>query len=589
MPRGRRPGPGTAEEKAAIRREKVRLNVQAYRKRKQEAQKGSAEESKPNLRWVEDTKWQNEYEQQRKSCGSASESSYGSPAASNTSRSELDDTDSDASKAVVIAAPRFSITPDPSKQYVLSLLGAFPERFLPNQLSMPSMGDIQTLRTPCALWVTTATKQARMQESGALNDVLQAIVLAVMGMEHQRQDVQVHAQQLYVRSLTKTRRSLMPILSNDKAATTSDVLGLLLSCHAAAVYELLVNGSMTDMLRHITGIGNLIEHQRDLPDFPALTGNSLVEEYRMLEIHFCLLERRQSTIGRINEHKLAAQKITPKQGVVDTEVGPISRLLNLADQILPIMVELDSYTKHRPATAGQLMGLVQTALSLHSQLDAWSGFLHDQSFPASPKSDNSSDTDDPVDLSQITQYEFASCYMFSLSYDLHAVGVCVEAVEALWKRTQNLNGPRLIKPSAQILLLRTKALQVAGAILELMPYFFQADKGIIGRSIAIWPLEAVWKALDTESQRLAFDELVCIHTSVADEFKVRTQADRALVAKYYKLCRKTGRSAHSFGLPLLEERSLREEGASMIELHLKDTMYSKSRITSLVATDEKVP
>ena len=65
MPRGRRPGPGTAEEKAAARREKVRLNVQAYRKRKHAAEKDhvKCDTKDSDLKWVEDTKWQHEYEQ----------------------------------------------------------------------------------------------------------------------------------------------------------------------------------------------------------------------------------------------------------------------------------------------------------------------------------------------------------------------------------------------------------------------------------------------------------------------------------------------------------------------------------------------
>jgi hypothetical protein len=580
MPRGRKPGPGTAEEKAAIRREKVRLNVQAYRKRKAAAEKGNETERKPNLRWVEDTKWQNEYEHQRRAVPLLDSSSDVSSAISQ-SNTDSEDTPSTPGTSLVSVSPRMSLTPDAGKQYSLSVLAAFPERFLPTQLSLPSMEDVQTLRTPCALWVTTATRQARMQDSGALYDALHAIVLAVMGMEHQRPDIQVHASQLYSRSLMKTRRSLAPILTSDAAATTTDVLNLLLACHAAAVYELLVNGSLSDMLRHVTGIGMLIEHQRGCPDFPTLAGNSLVEEYRMMEIHFCLLERRLSMVGRLAKYKDVLQDAPPQEAILDTEIGLVARLLNLADQILPIMVELDSYTPSKPATAGQLMKLVQIALSLHSQLDAWSSFLHDQSFPGSPRSDSSSDKTEPVDLTQITQYELASCLLFSLSYDLHALGVCIEAVEALWKRTTNLDASNLKKPSVQILRLRTQLLQVAGGILELMPYFFQVDKGIIGRSIAIWPLEAVWKALDTESQRLKHDERICDQTVVSADFESRTAASKALVNKYYKLCRQSGRSAHSYGLPLLEERPLVDEGQISSGSSVSDAEHSKDRMQSI--------
>ncbi|ETN41138.1 uncharacterized protein HMPREF1541_03073 [Cyphellophora europaea CBS 101466] len=582
MPRGRRPGPGTAEEKAAIRREKVRLNVQAYRKRKAQSERDTSDPPRTNLRWVEDTKWQNEYKQQRLTPQQEDEedSGYASPATTLTLSS-----DQDASSTMVYASPRTLRAPDPEKQYSLSLLAAFPERFLPNQLSLPLYQDVQTPRTPCALWVTTATKQARMQESGALTDVLHAIVLAVTGMDHQRTDIQIRAQQLYTQSLVKTRRSLAPVLANNQVATKTDILNLILSCHAAAVYELLVNGSLTDMLRHVTGISLLIEHQRHMADFSSLAGDSLVEEYRMLEIHFCLVQRRLSTIGRIKQMS-TNENLPFKESVAHSETGLVTRLLNLADQILPIMVELDSYTQTNPATAGQLMKLVQLALSLHAQLDAWSTFLHGQSFPASPRSESSFDASEPLDLSQITQYEFASCYMFSLSYDLHAIGVCIESVEALARRTKNTHHAELAKPSAQILLLRTKNLAVAGSILELMPYFFQRDKGIIGRSIAIWPLEAVWLSLDAENQRLDWDEDVCNAKNISGDFKHRTRENKVLVAKYLSMCRQTGHRARSFGLPLLQERPLDEEADILAAGTTAAAEDSKGRVQSIYSESE---
>lgn len=558
MPRGRRPGPGTAEEKAAIRREKVRLNVQAYRKRKQAAEKGDSVPLQSSLKWVEDTKWQSEYEQQRRN---SDQSDVGDDAQSEPPESITTDEGvgevEHVENALIVTTPQFNITPDIGKQNTLAILGMFPERFLPSQLSLPNFEDIQTLRTPCALWVTTATKQARSQDAGALNDVLHSIVLAVMGMENQRPDLQVHAQQLYTRSLNKTRRLLGPILANARTPTHKESLQLFLSCHAAAVYELLVNGSMSDMLRHVKGIGLLIEHTRRMPNFPEGPGNSLIEEYRMMEIHFCLQERVLSTTARMNKLTTATPHVSHRETIVDPNLGLIGTLLDLADQILPIMVELDSYTPSNPANAGQLMKLVQLALSLHSQLDSWSTFLRTHSFPASPCSDSSSDSSEPVDLAQISQYEFASCYLFSLTYDLHALEVCIETVNALARRTSH---GAALKPSAQSQLLRTKSLCVAGYILELMPYFFQNDKGIIGRSIAIWPLEAVWRMLDTESQRLLEDEQVCTFMNVSDDFRNKIRSNKEMVERYYAMCRRTGRAAHSYGLPLLEERPTEEPG-----------------------------
>jgi hypothetical protein len=557
MPRGRRPGPGTAEEKAAARREKVRLNVQAYRKRKHEAEKDKQVAKEPNLKWVEDTKWQQEYDQHSRS-GRESEADQDSKRSSFSGSLKFESADEDVISAEVVArTPQMYNSPSAEKQNTLQILSMFTERFLPDQLSMPSMFDVQTIRTPCALWVTTAARQARLQDSGALNDVLHSIVMAVISQEHQRPDLTIEAHRLYTRSLNKTRRGLGPILANSYKASKTDILNMFLACHAAAVYEMIANGNMTDMRRHILGIGLLIEHQRCMPDFPTVTGNSLVEEYRMMEIHFCLLERRLSTTCRMKGLTPEPARISHSEAIMNTDIGLITTLLDLADQILPIMVELDSFKETGRPSAGHLMRLVQSALSLHAQFDSWSNFLHNKAFPGSPHSDASSDAEsEPLDLCQITQYEYVTCYLFSLSYDLHAIEMCIEAVTALTQRTEHSppQAPSITKPSAQQQLLRTQSLAVAGTMLELMPYLFQQDKGIIGRSIAIWPLEAVWRVLDNESSRLSGDEHVAKVLNVSDDFKNKIKQNRILVEKYYKLCRQSGRTAQAYGLPLIQDR-----------------------------------
>jgi hypothetical protein len=589
MPRGRKPGPGTAEEKAAIRREKVRLNVQAYRRKRKEAA-GKVADSSPHestLTWVEDSKWQNEYEQQdRARLRRASQDPTDSDGALLTPGSTSESLDDTAPLRVRRRKPELPspipVSPNAANQYSLALLAMFPERFLPAQLSLPSKQDVQTLRTPCALWVTTAVKQARRQESGALSDVLHSIVLAVLGMNNQRLDLQTHAQRLYTRSLAKTRRDLGPMLQSNAVVTRNNATEVFLACHASAVYELLVNGSMEDMLRHITGVGLLIEHTRGSSPLPDLIGDSLIEEYRQLEIHFCLMKRKLSTFGRMQRQDHIDHSLPHKEAAADTETTIPTRLLALADQILPVMVEFDSYTEDIPATAGQLMALIQRALSIHTQLESWSTFLHAHSFPSSPISETSSDSTEPIDLCQITQYEFASCYLFSLSYDLHAVGACIEAVTALTTRSKS--SPEIYtKPSAQSTLLRTQALHIAHTILELMPYFFQPDKGIIGRSIAIWPLEAVWKSLDHESARLADDETYCASPSgnASDDFRNKTRATRALIAHCYRLCRQAGRSAKGFGLPLLHHRSLSEDDVGLSLPDVGDVHWIRSRVKSV--------
>ena len=317
MPRGRKPGPGTTEERAAARRERVRLNVQAFRKRKNNLVNGKQQPPKPALRFIEDTKWQQHLRSQSLSSDSrTSTEDYSNSCKDKSSTFGASDTGSTHSfeRSVVLsgnsAVTTLLHTPKDSITYTSQLYALLPDRFLPQRVVLPtSDSDSDHVRTPCSLWITTACKLAHAQSNSALRDVVMAVSLALMSMEHPREDLQVASQRLYSRSLAKTRGSLDQIMNEHHKFKSTDMQSLFLSCHASAIYEMLVNGSAVDTKRHVNGIGLLIEQQRQHPEFPALIGEALLEEYRMLEINFSLLHRQLSVSNRLD---LGLKRASPK-------------------------------------------------------------------------------------------------------------------------------------------------------------------------------------------------------------------------------------------------------------------------------------
>ena len=552
MPRGRRPGPGTAEEKAAIRRERVRLNVQAFRRRKAGEEGNQDAKNRSKIRWVSDSKWQAEYdERQRRADESGEELSLtdrtATPSVSDGS-TFADERSYDLSLAMLPS------TPDIARQNSYALLASLPARFLPQRVSIPSLpsGFIK-IRTPCALWVTSACTLAQTQQYGPLKDVLLAIVMALVSSEQGRPDLAVISQRLYTRSLFKTRRTLQPIIEGGHLPVGIDITSVFLACHAASVFELFVNGSLEDMARHVKGIGFLIQHLQnhsEVSDVHAAIGASLIEEYRMLQMNFSMMSRQPSTTYQNN---------LDVNSNLNRGTSIFTDLLDLADQIPSIMVELDRLRpkqRSNPAFCAEKLGKLTPVLyNIHSELSSWSNILREKLIEKS-LGDIFGANEVGLDVSAITSYEFAATWMFSCSYDCYAIETCIEALDFLDSLERSIARPQTKVSRYRTETLRSDLVSNAGGIIDIMPYFMQEDKGIIGRSIAIWPLEGAWATLESEEKRLRRDEAELDQLDVnADiEMKIKVQERKVQVMKYLKLCRDVETSAKRYGLPLFKQR-----------------------------------
>ena len=588
MPRGRRPGPGSTEERAAARREKVRLNVQAFRRRKQGLKDGSGVDSKPSFKWVEDTKWQVAYDKRQQpdepdgpdelddldntddfdnqhfrhdSTGSnVTRSTSISASTAPTSPHDTSSIATPVSTDLVLAyTPSYLISPDHEAQDRLALLSIFPSRFLPSRISLPSSSHaVEVVRTPCALWVTTAFSLAKQRSSGPLTDVLLAITTALASMELNRNDLQVTSGKLYQRSLSAMRKQLQPIIEDKQSLAPAEMGAVFLACHAASVFELYVNGSFDDMNRHVHGIGLLINHQRNFPGFPGFIGDSLLEEYRMLEMNFCFMDRRLSTLNpnALNPPALAPIKShipTPKPGT-----SIFTTLLDISDYIPLAMTQIDNLKQFRPSIARdrQIEANIQSLLLVQQHIELWSRYLQSKCISGnSPSSTDGIDLpDNEIDVASIRSYDFACSWMFCLSYDNYALEEAVEAASLTFHSASVQYNASDIPYTVTDL--RGKLIASTGKLAQLMQYFFQEEQGIIGRSLALWPLEACWNALDSERRRLQTDaQDLSLDDEDDDSIETENERRKKEVDKYLGLCREAAKKGRKMGLPLMRERS----------------------------------
>ena len=176
MRRGRPPKPGTADEKAAARRERVRNNVRALReRRKKEAAGGRSSESTHlsanRLSDGEERSSSDDDDDFDHSLDSLAVSRKSSNASSSSTYSTL-------AKQNSIAVI------DTKSLYSLALIGNMRANFLPDSVYLPPTVDTtkgkpwesdQFLWTPCAFWVTNAFTRASSQDTGLLKTAVLAV------------------------------------------------------------------------------------------------------------------------------------------------------------------------------------------------------------------------------------------------------------------------------------------------------------------------------------------------------------------------------------------------------------------------------
>jgi hypothetical protein len=485
-----------------------------------------------------DSKWQNEYDERQRQveCGDAHTEASRSERSNSVAESELTE-----EEVVSMYATTLKQTPDLSKQYHQALLAMVPARFLPYKVKVPTVpnGFIK-IRTPCALWVTSACERAQ-NDTGPLKDALMSIVLMMVSTEDDRPDLAMTSNTFYTRSLTKTRRALQPIIDQNVVPQGTDVVGVFLACHAASVFELMANSSLEHMKNHVLGIGNLIAHLQTHPSMVginAVIGDSLIEEYRMLQMNFTLMHRTPSQLKKVS---IGNQK---------NDVGSsiFTDLLDLADEIIPEMVRIDTLRVKFMSNPWHCIEVLNASiprlLQIHQQFQVWNDILKDKLI------ENELDDFEPGSVNKpgaLVSYEFASTWMFSTCYDCYAIETAIEAFEFLE------SVERGAAVSSQLEKLRSDLLTEAAGIVDIIPFFLQKDKGIIGRSIAIWPLEGAWSALANENGRLKKDEEK-MERSGEVEGRREVQERRERVRRGLQMCRDIVVVARRFGLPVFKER-----------------------------------
>lgn len=559
MPRGRRPGPGTAAEKAAARREKVRLNVQAYRKRRKEEGQSTEEVASKSAESAEVDHPLTVISSIIPVRG-RSKSDEGSDS-DNSIEAKTEAKSTPSSLGQIEDHITLFFTPSQGKPYTAALLGGFRKRYLPEVFVLPSAEN--PLFTPCAPWVTSAYKFASALERGPLLDGLLALELATLGAEHDDVRLQIASRERYHHSIFNLRRHLQTIV-NESSNPAEVLQTMILTCHVAAAYEVVVNHTWYDMVRHVRGIGVLIKRWIRERGFDPSIGKIFLDEYRMLEIAFCLQERRSSTVA---ERNFLAEMlgINPHGHTKSAEMqGPFATLLDLGDRIPPTMEyidglrRLDQIDRHMDHLEMLARGMASTICEVENWLNMFEAMCGKIILCTKSEEDSQPSSNRSIGF---TSLEAGSVFVYAFAIKLHAYETCIQILSemqtyAAKQLALRQSGKKFVLDPATISPLdipelRAELLDAADLLAHGVNYFLQDDKGFTGRSLGVFPLGTSYQILIRERNRLLLE----IDTMVTTDFE-SAYSPAVLATKVKQVnhaiaeCEAMAERAKSYGMPL---------------------------------------
>lgn len=579
MVRGRPPKPGTAEQKAAARRERVRNNVRALRERRKRETTivtGIPLHDPTALRKVTSVSNSEDesFDSDQASEQAVGMKQHGRP---NTKRSLYSLNSRDQRRLIL------GLNVDTKGLYAVALLSCMRESFLPDSVYLPAAVSTtngkpweskQFLWTPCAFWISRAFSKASSEDSGVLRTVLLAIGTMMKSLEYSDSSLRVSALELYRRALLEIRKQLDPLIVNT-SARPRDSVSLYLACHAAAMFELLLSSDLSSTMHHLRGVSQLICHLGDGRDEEGQTiAWLLLQDYRFAEMALCM-KYRYSSFSNIKRQQFEANTFgrldLSKRSAKADGYGSHNLLVNItdiADSLSAIMVQLDSIqTRLHKVYAATIIRKLLVALEeiwrrfeiLHTSLTSHYGtFLR-----------KDPGADGPIAGSlKFKTFDVGAAWCYNLMVQTYCLETSIEAT-ILLQRTDptvtcarhpdyiamdlddhflpNLHNIPIVNQDLQ--LLRRLQRSVSMQLTQCIQYFLQTDKGMTGQALAIFPLDAATCMLAVEMSRLIAD-LRDAKTSGNSTMNVmQIQKDIATVADAQHFCQQMQERARAFGLP----------------------------------------
>ena len=479
----------------------------------------------------------------------------------------------------------FPTTVSTKNSYSVALLGSIREQFLPDSVYMPPAIDSmngkpwesdQFLWTPCAFWVTSALTKASKQETSLLKNSMLSIGMLLKSFQFQDASLKIASLELYRRCLQGIRKSLEPFL-NGRQERPKDAVALYLSCHAAAMFELVQNSDLSATMHHLRGVSQLICHLSDNRDEEGQSvAWLLLQDYRLAEMGLCLKFRYASvtSLRRRQYEHVAFGKFRPSSKDISAHGygshNMLVRITDMADDISAVMVQLDTL-RPRLERADASIKLRRLIAKLET---TWAGYqyLHDQLTSRYGSNFVHRDVDDEGPASSTLKFktfDVGAAWCYNLMTQIYCVETQIEATTMALNISRTMQFDRSLtvddyglesnETCAKALndvvsyqrlrelrqLHRTICIQLT----HCLQYFLQTDKGITGQALAIFPLDTAISMLECEMQRLKADLVTASDAQRSSTQVASIQQDITSLLDAREYCQKMEERAKAFGLP----------------------------------------
>ena len=454
---GRPRNPGTDAERAEARRAKVRVNVQAFRKRHKEKMLAANGQSQPNhdaglLCLQEDVS------------GVCSLAASPSP---NTEDPESDHVDPDS------CIWQFSrdLSNDPARQD--AFLSALQHHDIP-----VSQAQDRVVYEPCGRFsiISSDCIQRGSLEIGhpgleIANDAVLASALTIIGRSRSDTDMILRGALVQSRALRELRITLQ-ILSSEQEDVSCAMIPLqALTC---AVSELLTNHDWANFASHLTGVGALIEHG----GLESLRSRELREHfygYRSLQAAFSIMHGHAMFLAD-------REWIRPSwRHEIEASHHPLHTMLDIAFKLLPAM---DGRNSHGGISESKER--LQRLRSITSQLDEWEREL----------------TQKQGRLYNAKDAMWTGLYDYAFDFASLAIGVAFAMyagvrVKLAWMVKEAMAEIIVQDPGASLDTSQAiwEALQWARQGLQSLEYFHTGQPKTCGKIVTLFPLDASWKLI----------------------------------------------------------------------------------------------
>jgi hypothetical protein len=460
--------PRTDSEKAEVRRNQVRHNVQAFRQRQKQKQQ--------ELQHVSSSGTPGQEHSETSTSKSSPQSVKGQTAnCSTTELSEDEWSDLYGEPWTVQPLEKLDLGPAFRDVFIASLqYRSLPQNILP--FSIEYDPDIR-ISLGCSTWVSSVSAKATPTGMDILNDALLASALTIISKEKDDRGMAMYGAYVHGRALHRLRKAFARFSAGKFTAGEVKICPTMLAMGAltCSMSELLANRSWDKFAAHLQGIGALIEHAGPAA-LSTVPSRDHFYGYRSMAAPFCFIYRHPTFLSKSEWINFSWKK----QYALANH--PLHTLLDVALQVPAEMEKFDQDLRKNP---NRLCTQLRRLRKIASQLDSWELDL-EESCGGRIYSTR------PTTWPGLHTESFEFCEFIVAAAFTFYTGVRVQLFNLIRAVSNELI---LYDDTAKIIsdLAKTECLVWSRSACQCFEFFYAGNRKIMGKLTCLVPFDAAWE------------------------------------------------------------------------------------------------